>query len=768
MRLSASSLYLLLKCQIGRFSVIRSLKLADVATYDTTGVHLSNLKKINFVYGANGCGKTTASSYLSHPNDEKYQHCKLIWDNERPQSILVYNKEFREKNFGSSDIAGVFTLGQATKEQLDDIKEKKASLQNEKEQISRLTVSLDQQTEAKNEADKDITERCWKVFKSYESEFRSALTGSIGSKVRFRDKMLSELTNAESTALLSLEELQTKGRTLLGEKPPVYPLLIPSTSTTLSTLEEDSIWSKVIIGKSDVAISELISHLGNNDWVNQGRSYIRDNSRCPFCQKNTIDEEFKTELERYFDDSFSRDIERVRTLEHAYRSAADRVLEGFKNTLDTEKKNADTKLDTELFQTHLTSLENITKSNHLEFISKSEKASLQVEVASSKEEIAELNKLIKKANDTLNEHNKLARDFDSALAVFVQEIWRFLTKQVEDDLKKYNKTTKGRANAITKISENLTQRGKKEAELTQELKDLSRNMTSVQPTVDEINRLLVGFGFLNFRISPSATLPNHYCIERLNGEQAKDTLSEGEVTFITFLYFYQLTRGSFSEEEITEDRVVVIDDPISSLDSNVLYIVSALVKDLIREIKTDTESSIKQLILLTHNVYFHKEASFQNGRSNGCKDTNFWILRKANNVTTASAYEQKNPIESSYELLWRELKERSVNSGITIQNTMRRIIENYFKILGRFSDADILSKFANLQEQQICNSLLYWINDGSHCLPDDLYVQHPDDSTELYISVFKKVFEYAGHLSHYNMMMGEEIESTPVELPMSA
>lgn len=206
MRLSASSLYLLLKCQIGRFSVIRSLKLADVATYDTTGVHLSNLKKINFVYGANGCGKTTASSYLSHPNDEKYQHCKLIWDNERPQSILVYNKEFREKNFGSSDIAGVFTLGQATKEQLDDIKEKKASLQNEKEQISRLTVSLDQQTEAKNEADKDITERCWKVFKSYESEFRSALTGSIGSKVRFRDKMLSELTNAESTALLSLEE----------------------------------------------------------------------------------------------------------------------------------------------------------------------------------------------------------------------------------------------------------------------------------------------------------------------------------------------------------------------------------------------------------------------------------------------------------------------------------------------------------------------------------------------------------------------------------
>ncbi|ABK50455.1 conserved hypothetical protein (plasmid) [Shewanella sp. ANA-3] len=746
--------------------MIRSLKLANVATYNASGVHLSDLKKINFIYGANGCGKTTASTYLSQPNDDKYQHCQIIWENERPLGTLVYNKAFREKNFGSSDIAGVFTLGQATKEQIDSIKEKKASLQNEQDQIARLIVSLNQQTDATNDAENDITERCWKVFKSYESEFRSALTGSIGSKARFRDKMLSELTNTGSTALLSLEELQTKGKTLLGERPPVYPLLSSSTSTTLPTIEEDSIWSKVIIGKSDVAISELISHLSNNDWVNQGRNYIGSDSRCPFCQQNTIDDEFKKELERYFDDTFLRDIEQVKTLERSYRSMTDSLLEEFQNTLDTEKKNTDTKLDTDLYQTHLTSLKNIIKSNHLEFVSKSEKASLQVNVTSSRAEIAKLNSLIKEANDTLNKHNKLARDFDSSLAVFIQEIWRFLTNQIEDDLKKYNKGTKGRNKAVTKISENLTQRRTKESGLTRDIKDLSRNMTSVQPTVDEINRLLVGFGFLNFKISPSTTLPNHYSIERLDGEQAQDTLSEGEVTFITFLYFYQLTRGSFSEEEIAEDRVVVIDDPISSLDSNVLYIVSALVKDLIREIKTDQESSIKQLILLTHNVYFHKEASFQNGRSNGCKDTNFWILRKANNVTSVSAYEQKNPIESSYELLWRELKERNANSGITIQNTMRRIIENYFKILGRFSDDDILSKFENLQEQQICNSLMYWINDGSHCLPDDLYIQHPDDSTELYISVFKKVFDYAGHLSHYNMMMGEEADSTPIELPM--
>ncbi|WP_396159047.1 AAA family ATPase [Flavobacterium sp.] len=43
-------------------------------------------------------------------------------------------------------------------------------------------------------------------------------------------------------------------------------------------------------------------------------------------------------------------------------------------------------------------------------------------------------------------------------------------------------------------------------------------------------------------------------------------------------------------------------------------------------------------------------------------------------------YGINNPIQSSYELLWREIKEWENNSGITIQNTLRRILENYFSI----------------------------------------------------------------------------------------
>ena len=78
---------------------------------------------------------------------------------------------------------------------------------------------------------------------------------------------------------------------------------------------------------------------------------------------------------------------------------------------------------------------------------------------------------------------------------------------------------------------------------------------------------------------------NYYQIQRTNGELANETLSEGEITFITFLYFMQLVRGGTKPENTSENRVVVIDDPISSLDSTILFVVSSLLKEEIKKLK---------------------------------------------------------------------------------------------------------------------------------------------------------------------------------------
>ena len=250
---------------------------------------------------------------------------------------------------------------------------------------------------------------------------------------------------------------------------------------------------------------------------------------------------------------------------------------------------------------------------------------------------------------------------------------------------------------------------------------------------------------------PSTIDKNKYQIKREDGSLAKATLSEGEITFITFLYYLQLTKGAIEKESVSDNRILVIDDPISSLDSDILFVVSSLIKNIINEIKDDA-GNIKQLIVLTHNVYFHKEVSFMDMRDNGGKHTHYWIVRKNNNVSTFTAYKRNNPIQTSYQLLWQEIQDKEKNSIVTIQNTMRRIIENYFKILGDYNKI-IIGKFDDYEEQMICKSLLSWINDGSHSISDDLYIEIQDNTIDKYLEVFKQIFIKTDHSGHYNMMM---------------
>lgn len=205
---------------------------------------------------------------------------------------------------------------------------------------------------------------------------------------------------------------------------------------------------------------------------------------------------------------------------------------------------------------------------------------------------------------------------------------------------------------------------------------------------------------------------------------------------------------------MTTDRVIVIDDPVSSLDSDILFIVSSLIKQLFEEARSAV-GTIKQVFVLTHNVYFHKEVSFKTNRRNGGRlnEETFWTVRKPAQHSQIQGHES-NPIKTSYELLWLEVRDPD-RSNLAIQNTLRRIIENYFKILGGVDSDSIYEKFEG-KERLTCKSLFSWVNDGSHFAQDDLYVSIDEGAVDNYLAVFKEVFKKTGHISHYNMMMGIE------------
>ncbi|HHH1607742.1 TPA: AAA family ATPase, partial [Yersinia enterocolitica] len=192
----------------------------------------------------------------------------------------------------------------------------------------------------------------------------------------------------------------------------------------------------------------------------------------------------------------------------------------------------------------------------------------------------------------------------------------------------------------------------------------------IVPTKEFINDMLSNFGFTNFKLTESEE-SGFYKIIRDDGHHVANTLSEGEKTFITFLYFLGMVQGAVGEGFITEDKVVVIDDPISSLDSNVLFIVSTLIRNIINKVRGN-ESDVKQILLLTHNIYFHKEVTYNGGKELKDNET-FWIVRKDKNKNSIVKNYKDNPIKTSYQLLWNEVKQENISVS-SLQNVMRRIL----------------------------------------------------------------------------------------------
>ena len=736
--------------------MIETIYIKSVASFDKVGIQINDLKKVNFIYGVNASGKTTISNLIENPDHSNFKHCSIDWKHSQPLKELVYNKHFRDSNYGGSGkLQGVFTLGEATKKDIDLIEQKKDELTTLKDETNKQKETLKIQQGKKTEKENNFKETCWTFYKKYETDFKEAFKG-VMQKELFKNKLLTESKNNISE-LLDIDEIKGKSKTIFGDVPESIPTLPMISFNQIVEIENGETWQKKIIGKSDVDIAKLIQILNMNDWVNQGRRYLQEDETCPFCQQKTITSEFRQQIEDYFDVSFTESIQLIKENSAKYNLQATNIINELSQIEITEKTNTATKLDIDKFSAYLKTITSQLVTNK-EFINnKTKEPSRGFDLISTEVEFENIEKLILSANKEIKRHNDIVDNYQTERSNLIQSIWKFVAEEAKDIISAFTTSIKGLKQGIENIEKQIKEKEIEYLKLDNKIKDLNKNVTSTQPTVDEINRTLKYYGFNNFELVPSPKEKGFYQIQRDDGTLVESTLSEGEITFITFLYFLQLAKGATNEETITEDRILVIDDPISSLDSNVLFVVSTLIKEIIKNVKSN-EGNIKQIMLLTHNVYFHKEVSFIDGRTKENNETHFWILRKNRKVSSIQFYEKNNPIQSSYDLLWQEIKNRDKNSGITIQNTMRRIIENYFKMLGKYGDDDLIQKFDNKEEQYICKSLISWINDGSHNFADDLFIEVQDDTIEKYLSVFKGVFEKTDNLGHYNMMMRVENE----------
>lgn len=720
--------------------MINKLIISNIASFDLDGIEIADLNKINYIYGGNGVGKTTISNYINSLTNTKtsteleneYSNCSSDYNSE--EKIFVYNQKFSENVIVEKQIPGIFSLGENAKlyeEQLEEYMKSKINNEKKLENANRnLIIAKDELANSKNK----FIDYLWRIYRDKESELYSVFNKTAfynrNNKQKFYEQYQNDKKDFDKLSpQLSIDEL-------INRTEKVYDTdlsqvsLISEFKLSTDTLDFD-IFKEEIIGTENIDFSEMINSLNIQDWVAKGTDIIEENhmTQCPMCQRELTDN-IVANLKNYFDSTYTEKIEILNksvALYKNYYSELRNLLVELKEN-DFLSRNSIVEIELEA--------ETINNKNEKILESKLANPSTKQEIENFDDVLDNLRLLIKNANSSIEDHNKIVNNRSESKQRLIKEVKINFFKLANKYSKEYFESIETNQKKVNGININIEKVSKSIKEIDTEVEKIKNKISGIEFTVSDINKQLQLFGFYNFKVK--VMNETSYSLIRENGDLVSNNLSEGEKTFISFLYFYHTII-----KDKDSKKIIVIDDPISSLDSSILYVVSSTIKQLV---KKKENLNIDQLIISTHNTYFFKEITYKSDNNL----TNYYILRKNKGISYIKKY-KNNPINSSYELLWKELKEAKEKPNSSVPNIMRRILEEYFTFLGNKKLDELVQAFDE-EEQIIADSLIKFSHDGTHRIKDDLYVEQTGETYEKFYNVFEELFKKNNQHSHYQMM----------------
>lgn len=730
--------------------MITKISMKNVASYkdETT---LETDKRINLIYGLNGTGKTQISKFLANQEDENFKDCNIEGLNN--EEILVYNQDFIEKNFYNTDKQqGIFTLSEENitiKQEIEKLQEELIGLkssQNENE------GKLKEKQEDIIKIENDFKEDIWKIKQNHSGNFKDFFEGKMGSKESFLNFIKSKIGEVLSLDVINqnmnLEELK-KQYTFLTDTTQVKLENINEISNIeFSNIENNAIFNEIIIGNQDSVVANLINKLGNEDWVKDGfdKYVLQDSQTCPFCQKDTITQEFRGYLESYFDKTYEDKIKEIEKLNDDYKNLLSNMpsIETFYRGDILDDKD----LEFEKIYSQVTSKlqENIRKIQE-----KIKEPSKKIELEKTEEVFQNLNDYIKQIQQKIIDFNSKLENLEDEREKLKKQFWEFAIFEKKEIIEKYNKDKKEQEiNKGVLDKENQTIKDSIQ-HIENTIKEKQKEVINIQEAVDRINNYLKDLGILSFCIKIQDDEKQEYIIVR-EGENKPSfkTLSEGEKTLISFLYFLQLCQGKKEKDEAILDKIIVIDDPISSLSFNYIYEIAQLIKHTF----FDSENLYKQIFIFTHNLYFYHEFfKIINKEDKKNNITSFRIFKNQNNFSCISSL-KRDEILNDYQAYWQILKEykQEKTHKAIIPNTMRNILENFIGFVYAKKMIDIVNEyFANDIQYK---AFYRYISRESHSDRENIS-DVKDIDINMFFEAFENFFNKLKHEEHYEKMMGE-------------
>lgn len=719
--------------------MINEIHMDAVASFKQV-TSLTTDKRINLVYGLNGAGKSTISNFFYTPNDARFAKCKKLPEQTAP--ILVYNQRFIQDNFFIADnLKGIFSLSKENK----DAEEKIATATKKH---GELALSLQEKINAKDKINQafatqkqQAVDEVWKIKAKYSGGDRVleyCLDGLKGQKEKLFS-YLQAIPKPVSEPGKSIQSLRDEVDTLKGDAAQPQPRL-PLLSFAASDVEFEAILGSSILGNADSEVAALIERLGNADWVKQGLVFLpeeveKDGEECPFCQEKTITTKFIASIKEYFDDTYQNQLERLEALKERYISALKQLLNVSEFTEHPFSNERADSLSIK-YQTVVDTLrENIAR---IEQKIKSPKAPQALTDSTAK--LADFNHEVITINEAIDAYNERLKNRDVALADLKDEFWSLMRWQYDQTMTRLEVDQKYANQSFAELDDEITKINIDLADANRQIAQAQKETVNIDEAVDAINTGLVDLGIDGFNITKHSE--GLYRVVRTGDPtHAFHTLSEGEKMMISFLYFCELCKGKSSAEDTHAQRIVVIDDPISSLSHLFVFSVGQLIRSVFFK-----GERFCQVFILTHSLYFFYELTDPNHERRKDNQNLFRITKSASG---SSIQEMKyEEIQNDYQSYWSVINDPAQPPAL-IANCMRNIVEYFFNFVRKkdLNNVFLLPELQAVKFQAFCR----YINRESHSLGQNII-----DMKEFNYDTFKEglrlVFDKTGYPDHFKAM----------------